>query len=85
MPFGLKMSQDAFQMRMDQITDRLPGILTIHNGICVFGWSSEQHNKDLIQLINEAAKNGLVLNNNKCEIRLPEISFYSQRYVTQLH
>ena len=25
MPFGLKMSQDVFQMQMDQITNRLPG------------------------------------------------------------
>ena len=35
MPFGLKMSQDVFQMVMDQITDRLPGIIAIHGDICV--------------------------------------------------
>ena len=33
MPFGLKMSQDMFQMRMDQITDRLPGVIAIHDDI----------------------------------------------------
>ena len=31
MPFGLKMAQDVFQMRMDQITERLPGIIAIHD------------------------------------------------------
>ena len=31
MPFGLKMSQDVFQMQMDQATDRLPGIIAIHD------------------------------------------------------
>ena len=31
MPFSLKMSQDVFQMRMDQITDRLPGMIAIHD------------------------------------------------------
>ena len=37
MPSGLNMSQYVFQMGMDQITDRLPGILAIHDKICVFG------------------------------------------------
>ena len=37
MPFGLKMSQDMFQMRMDHITDRLPGVIAIHDDICVYG------------------------------------------------
>ena len=37
MPFGLKMSQDMFQMRMDQTTDRLPGVIAIHDDICIYG------------------------------------------------
>ena len=31
MPFGLKMSQDIFQMWMDQATDCLPSIIAIHD------------------------------------------------------
>ena len=37
MPFSLKMSQDVFQVTMDQITDRLPGVIAIHNDICIYG------------------------------------------------
>ena len=33
MPFGLKMSQDIFQMQMDQATDCLPSIIAIHDDI----------------------------------------------------
>ena len=33
MPFSLKMAQDVFQMRMDQITERLPGFTAIHDDI----------------------------------------------------
>ena len=43
MPFGLKMSQDVFQMHMDQITNRLLGIIAIHDDICVFAKSREEH------------------------------------------
>ena len=45
MPFGLKMSQDVFQMWMDQITNRLPGIIAIHDDICVYGKDTTEHNK----------------------------------------
>ena len=37
MPFDLKMAQDGFQMRMDQITERLPGVIATNDDICVFG------------------------------------------------
>ena len=36
MPFGVKISQHVFQMCVDQITNRLPGIIAIHDDICVF-------------------------------------------------
>ena len=36
MLFRLKMSQDIFKMRMEQITDRLPTTVAIHNNICVY-------------------------------------------------
>ena len=45
-----KMSQDVFQMHMDQITDRLPGIIAIDSDMCVFGKTREEHNTHLLQL-----------------------------------
>ena len=42
-PFGLKMSQDIFQMQMDQATDCLPGIITINDNICIYGCTPEEH------------------------------------------
>ena len=59
MPFGLKMAQDVFQMRMDQITESLPGVIAIHNDICVFG-KTQEHEKHLIQLMMTASVRGLV-------------------------
>ena len=58
MPFGLKMSQDVFQMCMDQITNRLPGIIAIHDDICVFGKTREEHNTNLLLLMKTASKMG---------------------------
>ena len=47
-PFSLKMSQDVFQMPMDQATDCLPGIITIHDDICIFSHTHEEHNEPLV-------------------------------------
>ena len=47
--FGLKMSQNVFQMQMDQITDRLPGIIAIHDDICVYGNDTIEQNKNLLK------------------------------------
>ena len=48
MPFHLKMSQDLFQMQMDQITDSLPGIIAIHSDICVYGKDTAEHDRNLL-------------------------------------
>ena len=78
MPFGLKMAQVIFQMRMDQITEILPGIIAIHNDICVFGKTHEQYNKHLLQLLKTASARGLVFNSRKCQISKPQITFLAQ-------
>ena len=31
MPFGAKMSQDVFQMKMDLVMERCPGVISIHD------------------------------------------------------
>ena len=83
MPFGLKMSQDVFQMHMDQITNRLPGIIAIHNDICVYGKTREEHDTNLLQLMKTASKNGLVFNSHKCSIRQPQITFYGAIFTSK--
>ena len=83
MPFGLKMSQDVFQMHMDQITDRLPGIIAIHNDICVYGKTREEHDTNLLELMKTASKNGLVFNSHKCSIRQPQITFYGAIFTSK--
>ena len=90
MPFSLKMGQDVFQMRMDQITERLPGVIAIHDDICVFGKTQEQHDKHLLQLLKIASARGLVFNSRKCQIRKPQITFFwhnllSKRYEAGSH
>ena len=75
MPSGLKMSQDLFQMLMDQVTHHLPSIIATHNDICVFGHTPKEHDQHLLHLMQTAKEHGIVFNNAKCCIRQPQITF----------
>ena len=83
MPFSLKISQDVFQMQMDQATDCIPSIITIHDDICMFGPTPEEHDEDLLCLMESAKTHGIVFNSAKCHIRQPQIAFYGVVFTGQ--
>ena len=70
-------------MCMDQITDRLPGIIAIHNDICVYGKTREEHNTNLLQLMKTTSKNGSVFYSHKCSIRQLQITFYDAFFTSK--
>ena len=74
------MSQDVFQMKMDLIMERCPGVISINNDIVVYGTSEEDHDANLINLLNVAQVEGLVLNSKKLELKHPRVSFFGAEY-----
>ena len=75
-PFGLKMSQDIFQMWMDDIVALCPGILTIHDDIFIYGKNDKDHDANLLNLFNIAQKESLVFNSVKCAIKQDSVTFF---------
>ena len=73
-PFG--MSQDIFQMRMDDIVAQCPGVLAIHDDVFIYGKHDRDHNANIINLFNVAQKEGLVFNSKKCAIEQESIMFF---------
>ena len=83
MPFSSKISQDVFQMWMDQMTNRIPGIIAVHDDICMYGKDIAEHNHNLLQLMKTAQGQGLVFNSSKCAICQPQIPFYGAIFTAQ--
>ena len=54
MPFGAKMSKDVFQMKMDLIMEKCPGVISIHDDIVIYGTCEEDHDANLMILLNIA-------------------------------
>ena len=83
MPFGAKMSQDVFQLRMDAILEQCPGVIGIHDDMVIFGVDQEDHDANLINLLNVCKKEGLVLNSKKLELRRERVTFFGAQYSAQ--
>ena len=75
-PFGLKMSQDIFQMWMDDIVAQCPRVLAIHDDIFIYGKDNKDHDANIINLFNVAQKEGLVFNSTKCSIKQDSVTFF---------
>ena len=76
MPFGLNLSQDIFQERMDIILETCPGTISIADDIGVHGRGQKEHDENLIDLMRVSKKNGLVFNEEKCAISTNSLSFF---------
>ena len=83
MPFGAKMSQDVFQLRMDAILEQCPGVIGIHDDMVIFGVDQQDHDANLINLLNVCQKEGLVLNSKKLELQRERVTFFRAEYSAQ--
>ena len=76
MPFGLKMSQDIFQARIDQTFEGCPGVTGIADDIVVYGKSEQDHDKNMHGMMARCVSAGIKLNPDKCQIKEDKIQFY---------
>ena len=82
LPFGLSVSQDIFQERMDRIIAQVPGCVGIADDIAVCGQTEAEHDYNLRQLMETAKREGLVFNSSKCKIKTDHIEFFGSIYTT---
>ena len=76
MPFGLKMSQDVFQSKIDQTFEGCNGVVGIADDIVVFGKTAEEHDENLHGMMERCQNTGLKLNPEKCFIKQKQNKFY---------
>ena len=80
MPFGMKMSQDVFQIQMHRILEQCPGVIGIHDDVIIYGYSWEDHDANLINFLNVCQMEGLCLSSKKLELRGDRVSFFGAIY-----
>ena len=74
MPFGLKMSQDVFQAKIDQTFE---GVIGIADDIVVCGTTEKEHDQHLHDMMARCKSTGLKpFNPDNCKIKQRTMKFY---------
>ncbi|XP_064100903.1 uncharacterized protein K02A2.6-like [Macrobrachium nipponense] len=77
LPFGLSVSQDIFQCRMDKILGKVgEGVIGIADDVVVYGRDIQEHDYNLHKLLRVAREEGLVFRAEKSHVRQQTINFY---------
>ena len=76
-------SQNMFQLWMDAILKQCPGVIGIHDDMVNFGVDQQDHDTNLINLLNVCQKEGLVLNSKKLELQREQVTFFRAEYSAQ--
>ena len=74
------MSQDIFQMRINDIVAQCPGVLAIHNDVFIYWKDDRDHDANIVNLFNIAQKEGLVFNSSKFSIKQDSVSFFGSMF-----
>jgi len=75
MPFGIKSAPEEWQRRMDEIFQDLPGVKVIADDIIVYGSDMQEHNRNLVQLLERAQGVNLKFNKHKLRLGLSEVAY----------
>ena len=77
LPFGLKISSDVFQERLDKVTRLVPGVISIADDIITPGkLAQHDHDARILTLLGTACMNNLTLNAKKFVFKSTDCPFF---------
>ena len=79
MPFGLKVSGDVFQERLDRVLRLVPGVLGIADDIVIHGATENTHDGTVLILCETARLNNLSLNSKKLQFKSTDCKLFGHR------
>ena len=79
MPFGLKVSGDVFQERLDKVLRLVPGVLGIADDIVMHGPTENTHDGTVLILSETARLDNLSLNSKKMQFKSTDCKFFGHR------
>ena len=78
LPFGLKVSADVFQERLNAVLKEVKGITGCIDDILTRGVDSRDHDVNLLQLLETARMNGIKFNPKKLQFKTSKCDFFGQ-------
>ena len=78
LPFGVNVSQDVFQHKLDEVFKNIPNVGGIADDILIVGNTPQEHEQAFINMLEASRNNNVSLNSEKLEFKQPKIGFYGQ-------
>ena len=75
---GSIIAQDVFQRTLDAIFLDVPGVTGIANDMIIFGKTGQEHDGNLLHLLEVCRNNNLSLHPDRMQFRLPKVSFFGK-------
>ena len=82
LPFGLKVTGDVFQERLDKVLRLLDGVHGIADDIVPHGTTENEHDSRVLALCETSGMNNLSLNPKKMQFKLRDCKFFGHRITT---
>ncbi|CAB3993039.1 Hypothetical predicted protein [Paramuricea clavata] len=76
LPFGLNVSSEIFQKRLNQELLGLEGVRCIADDILVYGTDEKDHDKNFERLLERCKEKSIKLTKDKLEFKCKEVSFH---------
>ena len=80
MPFGLRMTQDIFEFKIDETYRDCQGAIAIADDVTVYGKSDKEHDVHLHETMERTRKAGIKLDDENCVIKTKECNFFGMLY-----
>ena len=73
---GLSLASDVFEMIIKDMIKGLPGVINIADDLLIFGSTIEEHDKNLLAVLDRCQKIGLTLNPRKFKFKCKIVPFF---------
>ena len=73
---GLSLASDVFEMIIKDMIKGLPGVINIADDLLIFGSTIEEHDKNLVAVLDRCKEIGLTLNPRKFKFKCKMVPFF---------
>ena len=76
LPFGVKLSQDIFQRKLDKVYKDIPNVIGIADDIVVCGSTKPEHGQTFCKMLEATRKHNVILNSEKLQFEQIRVDFF---------
>jgi len=81
--FGINTASEIFQKKIHQLLIDIPGAINIADDILIVGKTTQEHDSNVLAVLERLRTHGLTINLSKCEFSKTSIDFFGLHFTDQ--